>query len=136
MGLILLSVAGCGMVQSEEAYKFYPGPVQPDSQLATLVLDPAVPEIHINGFRVNSDDYGSIELLPDIYRLSWGSSYLVSVMVDSSGQGEAHIDTTAQLQAGCTYFVKFDRTTGHGYKIYLWIEEEQSGAVIAGERKP
>ena len=125
-----------GFSHPEEDYKMYPGPVLADPKLATLILDDAVGVILIDGLMFSAREYASVKLLPGEYELKWGAWFVVSVLVDSSGYGEANIATTARLNAGRTYIAKFDRTTGPGYKTFLWLEDFNSGEVVAGENKP
>ena len=40
------------------------------------------------------------------------------------------------MKAGHAYVLKADRAAGHGYRTYLWIEDTDSGEVIAGTKKP
>jgi hypothetical protein len=120
----------------EEEYKLYPGPVIADSQLATLILDSPVRVILIDGLVFSAHEYASAKLLPGEYHLNWSVHFGVSVLVDSSGFGEADTATIAQLNAGRTYIAKFERTYGPGYQTYLWLEDFDSGEVVAGERKP
>ena len=120
----------------EEEYKLYPGPVLADSQLVTLILDDSVGVVLIDGLMFSAREYTSAKLLPGEYHLNWGVRFGVSVLVDSSGYGEANIATTARLSAGRTYIAKFERTAGPGYKAYLWLEDSGSGEVVAGESKP
>jgi hypothetical protein len=122
--------------RSDQDYKLYPGPVLDDSQLATLLLGDGVGVILIDGLMFSAREYASAKLLPGNYHLNWGVHFGVSVLVDSSGQGEANIATAAQFNAGRTYIAKFERTHGPGYQTYLWLEDLDSGEVVAGVSKP
>ena len=108
----------------------------PDSDVATLKFGNGVYVVEIDGLRVSATDYGEVKLLSGVHTIRWEATFMVSVMVNSSGFDRAEIDNVAILSAGHTYTLEADRTTGHGYRMYLWIEDAKTGEVVAGVRKP
>ncbi len=90
----------------------------------------------IDGFKVERADYQQVLLLPGKHEIRWGKWFAISVMVDPSMLREGEGEVVADLLAGHTYELHADRTTGHGYKMFFWIEDAESGEVIAGTRKP
>lgn len=131
---VLLSA--CGGSHSKHAYKLYPGPVLPDSDVATLKFGNRVHAVEIDGLTVSSADYGEIKLKPGPHTIRWGTKFIVSVLINSSGFDSAIADNDVTLAAGHTYSIEADRTTGHGYRMYLWIEDAETGQVVAGTKKP
>ncbi len=57
--------------------------------------------------------------------MHWGAAFLVSVLIDADGFDHDETTNTVQLKAGHTYTIHKDRTTGHGYEMYLWMTDEQ-----------
>lgn len=131
---VLISLSACGSHHSQHVYKLYPGPDLPDSDVATLVFGEGVYAVEIDGLKVSSSDYGEIKLTPGEHYIRWGATFLVSVMVNASGFDRAETDNVTNLLAGHTYTIQADRTTGHGYRMYLWIEDALTGEVVAGTK--
>lgn len=132
---IFVSLSACGSLHSQHVYKLYPGPILPDSEVATLKFGSGVHTVEVDGLKVSSADYGTIKLVPGEHRIRWESMFIVSVMVNASGFDSAEADNMANLAAGHTYSIEADRTTGHGYSMYLWIEDAETGEVVAGVKK-
>ena len=61
---------------------------------------------------------------------------MISVMVNPSMHDEGQEEVVVNLEAGHAYELHADRTTGHGYQFYFWIEDAQTGEVVAGAKKP
>lgn len=116
-------------------YKLYPGPERPATEIVTLKLGNAS-EVIIDGMKVDRSDYGSVTLLPGRHLIRWNTWFGVSVLVEPSGFATRTAGHGVELKAGHVYILKADRTTGHGYRTYLWIEDADSGEVIAGTKKP
>lgn len=116
-------------------YKLYPGPERPDTELVTLYLGDAT-EVVIDGMKVSQSDYGTVKLLPGPHEIQWKSWFGVSVLIEPSGYAIRESEDTVEFKAGQAYILKADRTTGYGYRTFLWIEDVGSGKVIAGTKKP
>jgi len=116
-------------------YKLYPGPERPATEIVTLQLGNAS-EVIIDGMKVDRSDYDNVTLLPGPHEIRWSTWFGVSVLVDPSGFATRKSDQVVELKAGHTYILKADRTHGQGYRAYLWIEDADSGKVIAGTKKP
>jgi len=110
--------------------------VQPDSEVSTLLFGAGVFEVSIDGMSVNRSDYQEIKLKPGEHVIHWGAMFLVSVLIDADGFAQDETTDTVQFKAGHTYTLHKDRTTGHGYEIYLWIRDDTTGEIVAGEDKP
>jgi hypothetical protein len=59
-----------------------------------------------------------------------------SHLVNSSGFDSTATTETVELEAGHSYTINADRTTGHGYGMYLWVSDDNSGIIVAGTKKP
>ena len=126
----------CGCTSTDHiVYKLYPGAERPDTEIVTLRLGSAS-EVIIDGRKVDRSDYGTVTLLPGPHKIRWDTWFGVSVLVEPSGFATRTAGHGVELKAGHAYVLKADRTTGHGYRTYLWIEDADSGEVIAGTKKP
>lgn len=128
-------ITSCG-ITNHYVYKLYPGPIQPDSEVSTLLFGTGVSEVTIDGMKVNRSDYREIKLQPGEHVVQWSATFLVSVLIDADGYAQDETTNTVQLKAGHTYTLHKDRTTGHGYEMYLWMTDETTGEIVAGEKKP
>jgi hypothetical protein len=128
-----LSVLSIGA--DPHVYKLYPGKVLAESEVVKVNLTD-VYYVIIDDFKVARSDYQQVLVLPGEHVIRWGEWFTISVMVDPAmfreGRGEAVVD----LIAGHTYELHADRTTGHGYSMFFWIQDAESGEVIAGTKKP
>jgi hypothetical protein len=131
---VFITLSSCGSHHSQHVYKLYPGPELPDSDVATLVFGEGVYAVEIDGLKVSSSDYGEIKLTPGEHHIRWGATFLISVMVNASGFDRIETGNDANLVAGHTYTIHADRTTGYGYRMYLWVEDTETGEVIAGTK--
>jgi hypothetical protein len=131
----IFALSSCGYT-NHHIYKLYPGPVLPDSEVATLQFDSGIFEVTIDGMKVKRSDYQEIKLKPGAHEIHWGATFLVSVLIDADGYDRDETTNTVQLKAGHTYTLHKDRTTGHGYEMYLWMTDDTTGEVVAGEKKP
>lgn len=129
-------LAACaGTPQETFAYKLYPGPARPAAELAIVRLGDAQ-EALFDGRPVGQGDWSEAHLLPGRHRIEWQSEFGASVMVEPSGSVTGGEAVEVDLVAGRTYVLRADRTTGYGYRLYFWIEDAATGAVVAGEPKP
>lgn len=122
---VLLSaavLAACA-TGTNHVYKLYPGPERPAAELATLVFDDRVYHATIDGLYVERWDYGSVQVLPGTHTIAYGAAFAVSYLVNPEMQDSIEGVETFELLAGKTYLMKSDRSYGHGYTMYLWIEE-------------
>lgn len=133
--IALITLGGCA-TSSDFVYKLYPGPELPDSELATLRFGGDVHEARIDGLNVTRWDYGAIKVAPGRHTISYGAEFGVSVMVNSAMHDAIATSTTIELESGRSYILQAGRTYGHGYTMYLWIEDAETGNVVRGVRKP
>jgi hypothetical protein len=132
IGLLFLS--GCA-THDGTVYKLYPGQGKPQSEVATLELFNASSAV-IDGLHVSHGDYAKVHLLPGLHHIKWTSVHGVSVLIEPSGFAQQDSQSDIILEAGHTYRLRSDRTTGPGYSIYHWIEDITTDNVIAGHKKP
>ena len=133
--IFVFVITSCGLT-NHHVYKLYPGPVRPDSEVATLQFGTGVFGVIIDGMKINRSDYREIKLQPGEHVMHWEATFLVSVLIDADGYDQDETTNTVQLKAGHTYTLHKDRTTGHGYEMYLWMTDDTTGKVVAGEEKP
>ena len=136
VAIILLAglLAGCGTL-STEVYRGYSGPDLADDALATVELGSSE-WVEIDDVRVKHTEYGSLKLLPGSHHILWGMTFGVSFLVDWRMYVPYEQSATVMLEAGHTYILLGDRTTGPGYRVYLWIEEPATGDVLYGSKGP
>ena len=135
--LIALSflLTGCAST-NDYVYKLYPGPVLDDSELATIRLDDGVYQMKIDGMTFHRGDYTTAKVKPGEHEIDFTAMFGVSVLVNSNGWDAAGTSEIVNLEAGRTYSAQSDRTTGHGYQMFVWIEDVDTGEVVAGSRMP
>jgi hypothetical protein len=134
--LMVIGLAGCAARSSETfAYKLYPGPLRPASELAIVRLGNAH-AVEINGRIVVNGDWTEVHLLPGVHDIRWQTEFGVSIMIEPSGSATGGSKARVEMAAGQVYVLRSDRTTGSGYRMYFWIEEAVGGRVIAGTPKP
>lgn len=133
--MVLGMITSCAL-SSDRVYKLYPGNVRPNPEIATLRFGTQVHEIIIDDMKVKRTDYGSVKLDPGLHEIRWGAEFIVSVLVNPSGYDETGTAVNVELEAGHTYTVNAGRTTGHGYHMYLWITDDNSGETVGGTKKP
>jgi len=131
---ILLAACATGP-EPVHSYKLYTGPVRPLAELAVVQLGDAY-DTEFNGRPVSRRDWSEVHLLPGEHTIRWQAEFGVSVMIEPSGFASRGREAGVQLEAGKVYRLRADRTTGPGYRTYLWIQEASTGAVVAGTRKP
>jgi hypothetical protein len=134
--LFICTTLGACATTSDQVYKLYSGPEKDDAELATLQFGSRVHELRIDGMSVRRSDYGSIKIAPGRHKIQFGAEFGVSVMVNPDGFDSVQSTEYVDLEAGHTYSVEFNRSYGHGYQTYLWVQDLESGENVAGARKP
>lgn len=84
----------------------------------------------------NQTEYGSIALLPGDYHVEWGAEFGVSFLIDPRMLVAYQDHAEISLEGGHTYLLQMDRTYGRGYVVFSWIEDETTGQVVHGYKKP
>lgn len=134
--LLGIVASACATAPEEvHPYKLYPGPERPLAELAVVKLGNAV-AAEFDSRLVMRGDWSEVHLLPGEHTIRWQAEFGVSVMIEPSGFATRGSQVVAQLEAGQVYRLRAERTTGPGYRAYLWIEDASTGAVLAGMRRP
>jgi hypothetical protein len=134
--LLFLFFSGCAASSPKETYRAYYDAEPPESELATLDLGAAYEAIIDDSYYVSQEKYGNVKLPAGVHRIRWNTVFGVSVMVEPAGYAGFEIFSDVTLEAGHTYRIFADRTTGIGYKVYYWIKDMTSGRIVCGEKKP
>ena len=134
--LLLLILAGCAAGAPKGVYRAHYGVEPPESELATLDMGAAYELIIDERYYVSGRKYKAVRLPAGPHRVWWATSFGVSVMVEPSGHAAFGTVSDVSLEAGHSYRLCADRTTGHGYRVYHWIEDRTAGRVVWGEKKP
>ena len=135
--LILFSIlTGCAAGPSKEFYRGYFGIEPSENELATLDLGSAYEAIIDDMYYISRGKYSAVKLVAGAHRIKWATSFGVSVMVEPRGYAAFDIISNVNIEAGHIYKLSADRTTGHGYKVYCWIEDMTTGKIVWGEKKP
>jgi hypothetical protein len=134
--LLLPVLAGCADGNPKGVYRAFYRIEPPESKLATLDMGAAYEMIIDDRYYVSAGKYGTVKLPAGTHRIRWSTSFGVSVIVEPSGYAAFDIASEVSLEADHTYKFFVDRTTGHGYRVYHWIEDTTSGRIVQGEKKP
>ena len=129
------SLSALSIGAEPHVYKLYPGKVLAESEIVKIDMADAYYVI-IDDYKVARVDDQHVRLWPGEHVIRWGKEFMISVMVDSSKFREGEGPAVVNLIAGHTYELYADRTTGHGYSMFFWIQDAESGEVIAGTKKP
>lgn len=132
---LLAVLAGCAG-SSQHVYKLYPGVERPKTELATVTFGDRVCRAKIDDLLVNCLDYGSITVLPGRHCIEFDADFAVSYLVNPAMHDSAHAAACTTLEAGHTYIMRGDRTTGHGYQMFVWIEDADTGVFVRPEESP
>lgn len=138
LSLFVICLVGCTS-PPRDVYRAYTGPELSETSLALLDLGKpsSVSSVQIDGmYYLEVYDYSLVKLLPGPHRLVWHDSFGVSVLVDTRMSVEFALKAAIDMQAGHTYRLCKDRTTGKNYRAYMWIEDTTTGNVVAGEKMP
>lgn len=138
-GVLLVVLAG--LVSSATAaestiYRAYSGPERPEKEVASLGLGDADWVRIDSGPRLEKKTHEVIKLLPGEYQIEWCEKFAVSAMIDLSMSAAYVAREDVVLEAGHGYVLGADRTTGSGYRTFMWIEDEGTHEIIAGFKKP
>jgi len=138
-GVLLVVLAGlvASATAAESAiYLAYSGPERPEEEVASLGLGDADWVRIDSGPRLEKKTYEEIKLLPGEYQIEWCEKFAVSAMIDLSMSASYVAREDVVLEAGHVYVLGADRTTGSGYRAFLWIEDEDTHEIIAGFKRP
>jgi len=131
IGLTSLFLLACAALP-EAPYKLYPGPVQPDSDIAIVRLDD-VGAAKFDGRLATQGDWTEVLLLPGEHLIEWQTEFGV---VDPNGLPTGGNEAKVVLLAGHVYTLRADLTTGPRYRTFFWIRDDTTQQVIAGTPKP
>jgi hypothetical protein len=134
--IVLLTILGCSPALQKEPYRGYYGVEPAESELATLDLGTAAQAIIDDMYFVSGKNYRTVKLIAGMHTIKWVALFGMSVLVEPSGYAAFQVISKINFEPGHTYRFFQDRTTGHGYKVYTWIEDMTTGKIVYGERKP
>jgi len=135
--LLLLSIlSGCAAGNPKGVYRAHYGAEPPESELSTLDVGAAYELIIDDRYYVSGRKYGTVKMPAGDHRIHWNTWFGVSMMVEPSGHASFGIVSDVSLEAGHAYRLCADRTTGHGYRVYHWIEDMTAARIVYGEKKP
>lgn len=130
---------GSPLLSGEDAdihvYPFYQSDTLSESDVVKVMLGDADKAI-IDGVTVSKQDYQEIHLGPGVHEVRWNKTFGFSVMVEPSMMGQFSKTGRIKMKPGHVYKLRADRTHGHGYKVFLWIEDVRTGEVVYGDKKP
>ena len=136
--MLVCEIAGCAG-PAPAVLNAYSGPERADSEIAVIrSVGAAVTMIDGRSIPTHPDPknfyYRDFHVLPGEHEFRVHRVWLASIYVAPSGFIDASRDFTLKVEAGHTYQVLADRTTGHGYRLYFWVEDAAVKAVVAGEK--
>jgi hypothetical protein len=131
--LLVAFLSACATTP-REVYRGYSGTNLPEASLVTVELGNAV-WAKFNDLHVDGANYSAVKLVPGTYRIEYSATFAVSFLVDPRMWVSKAVNAIVALEAGHTYRLRADRTTGPGYTMYFWIEDAQ-GNVVIGTKKP
>lgn len=123
MYLILVAILSACSPYSNEAFKGYLGEIRSIEELSTIRMDEDVEWLKVSGHIISHKEFSEIILLPGIHEIEWGTYFIVSNWVKSSGKDKRIWTGSVTLQPGQTYTIYTDRTLGVGYDVYSWVED-------------
>jgi hypothetical protein len=133
--LYMLFGSGCASTPKQVLH-CYPGAELPNSSVSEIEMGYANYLIVDGMYYAEGVEHSSVRLLPGEHKLNWSTTFGVSVLVDARMRVGMSVDEKVNLEAGHTYRIFADRTTGHGYRTYTWIEDVGTGKVVAGMKMP
>jgi hypothetical protein len=131
----LLFVSGCASAP-KQVYQCYSGMELPESSLAVIEMGYANYLVVDGMYYIESSKYSSAKLLPGDHKLKWSMTFYISAAVDPRMRVESTVTEKVDLLEGHTYRIFSDRTYGHGYRTYTWIEDLKTRKVTAGTKIP
>ena len=129
-------LTGCAPGSMQGVYRAYFGAEPDERQLATIDMGAAYEAIIDDMYYVSRSEYGTVKLIAGVHKIKWATVFGVSVMVESRGYAAFGIISKVNFESGHVYKLCADRTTGHGYKVYSWIEDITTQKIVFGEKKP
>jgi len=132
----LLIISGCAGNNPKGVYCAHYGAEPSEGELATLEMGAAHEIVIDDRYYVSGGKFGTVKLPAGAHQIWWATGFGVSVMVEPSGYAAFGMVSDVSLEAGHVYKFCADRTTGHGYRVYTWIEDRTTGRIVYGEKKP
>jgi len=133
--VLVCLVSGCVSLPTE-TFRGYSGTELPNTHLALLDMGQANGALIDGMYYVDGSNYRIVKMLPGPHRIDWTHTYNFSPMVNTQMLDDFRHIATVSLEPGHKYRLQADRTTGQGYRVYMWIEDSSTGAVVAGVKKP
>lgn len=134
--LVLIFVAtGCVRL-TPDIYESHSVHDMPDAEIA-IVRGKSASIGAIDGKRIEHSDpnkyYETARLLSGSHTVNLRRQFMVSVLLVMKGYIEADRSYSLNLEAGHVYELHADRTTGPGFRVYMWIKDATTGKLVAGQ---
>ena len=134
--LFVLLLSGC-VVPTPDVYKGYPGQARQAAEIS-IVRGKSARLHEVDGESLKHPDprkyYHEAHLLPGLHTVTLIREFSVSVLLVSKGWITASKSFLVIMEAGHVYELHADRTTGPGFRVYLWIEDATTGELVAGQK--
>ncbi len=136
--ILVIVCAGCAGLTTD-VYYGYLGEARSDAEVAIVRSVTAALE-EIDGKQLKHPDpdkyYSEARMPPGPHTVTLYREFGVSVLIVPKGYVEAVSTFPINLEPGHVYELHGDRTTGLGFRVYLWIVDATTGKVVAGQKKP
>lgn len=134
--ILVIVCAGCAG-RTPDVYYGYLGEARTDAEVA--IVRGVTAALHeIDGKQLKHSDpdkyYREARIPPGPHTVTLHRWFGVSVLVVPKGYVEAVSTFSINLEPGHVYELHGDRTTGPGFRVYLWIVDATTGKVVAGQK--
>ncbi len=119
-----------------DRYVGYEGPSKQLSEVAVLrAVGASIWEIDGERFQHPDPDryYSEAHLLPGDYQVTAYRWFGVSVLIVPRGYIEVTRRFYLSMEPGHVYELHADRTTGPGFRVFFWVKDATTGAIVAGQ---
>ncbi len=134
--VVAVTLVGCA-VGTPDIYKGYPGQARQAAEIS-IVRGKSAGLHEVDGESLKHPDpskyYHEAHLLPGAHTVTLIRDFSVSILLVPGGRITASKSFLVIMEAGHVYELHADRTTGPGFRVYLWIEDARTGELVAGQK--
>ncbi len=136
--LFALLLGGC-VGLTPDVYKGYSGEDRPDAEIA-IIRGVSAGLYEVEGERLwkkhpDPDKYyNEARMLPGAHTVTLIRQFSVSIWLVPGGRMTVSRSFLVIMEAGHVYELHADRTTGPGFRVYLWIADATTGELVAGQK--